>query len=423
VIVMTDAPLTPTTSLISVAGLVGRPLVNANDDRIGRLADVVARWDEDTYPAVVGLVVKIGGRRTFVHAYDVARIAHDRVEVISPRVVMEEFERRPGEVLLIADVIDHQLVDVDGARVVRAADLYLADLGTTRLVAVDVGLKALARRMLPGRRRTAAQPAVVLDWASVQPVDEPGGRLTLRSSAEHLRRLRPAELADLLDDLGRTERHALLSHLGPDVAADVLEEAPPSYVTELLLAHPLERAAELLLAMEPDEAAEAIRAIDEPIRTQLLAQLGGAEAEHLRVLARHRPMSAGGHMTSRLVLVHRGDRVEQVRDRLRGNPELWSGLDAVVVVDDDGVLVDDLGIMELFLAEPSVIVDSMIGPPYPIVVHVKDSLEDVVERFIDGRGSSVVVVDDERRPVGRILGDDLVDALTPGRDRGERAHL
>jgi len=134
-------------------------------------------------------------------------------------------------------------------------------------------------------------------------------------------------------------------------------------------------------------------------------------------------MRAGGPMTSRPAHLHRNDRVEQVRDRLRGNPELWGGLDAVVVVDDDGVLVDDLGIMELFLAEPSAIVDSMIGPPYPIVVHYGDHLEEVIERFIDGRGNSVVVVDDDRRPVGRILADDLVDALTPGRDRGGRTHV
>ncbi|MEI8238654.1 MAG: CBS domain-containing protein [Actinomycetota bacterium] len=406
------------TALVSVAGLVGTTVVNGAGDDIGRLTDVVVRWDEDTYPAMVGLLLKIGGRRTFLHASDVARLAQDKIEVTSARVVLEEFQRRPGEVLLIGDVIDHQLVDVDGARVVRAADLYLADLGTIRLVAVDVGLKALMRRILPSRRRTEAQPASVLDWAGVQPVGEPGGRLTLRSSAMQLRRLRPAELADLLDDLGRTERHALLSQLGSEVAADVLEEASPTYVAELLLAHTPERAAELLLAMEPDEAAEAIRAIDEPHRAALLAMLAGDEAEHLRSLARHDPETAGGHMTSRLALAHRGETVDEVRARLRTEVERWNGLDAVVVVDHDGTLIDDLGIGELFLADASVSIGSLVGPPFPIVVHVDDELDDVIERFIDGRGSSVLVVDDQRRPVGRILADDLVDALVPRRLTG-----
>jgi len=416
---MVDSALTPRTSLVGVAALVGRPVLNSSGDQIGRLADVVVRWDEDTYPAVVGLVVRIGHRKTFLHADDVSRILQDRVEVASARVVMEEFERRPGEVLLIADVIDHQLVDVHGARVVRAADLYLASLDRTRLVAVDVGMKALARRILPGRRRATAQPAVVLDWAGVQPVDEPGGRLTLRSSAEHLRRLHPAELADLLDDLGRTERQALLSHLEPETAADVLEEASASYVTEHLLAASLERAADLLRAMEPDEAAEALRTIDEPMRSQLLSRLTVDEAERLRALAGFHPVSAGGNMTSQLVLVHRQDRVDEVRARLRSEPTRWAGVDAVVVVDDQGALVDDISLAELFLAEPSATLDSIIGPPYPIVVHVADPLNEVIERFIDGRGSSVVVVDDERRPVGRIHADDLVDALMPRLDRGE----
>jgi hypothetical protein len=420
---MADGGFDRTASLVGVAGLLGRPALNASGDRIGRLADVVVRWDEDSYPAVVGVVLRIGRRRTFLHAADLSRIAHDRIEVGTPRVVMEEFERRAGEVLLMADVIDHQLVDVDGARVVRAADLYLASLDTMRLVAVDVGLKALARRMVPGRRRTGAQPGVVLDWAGVQPVDAPGGKLTLRSSAEHLRRLRPAELADLLDDLGRRERHALLSHLAPDIAADVLEEAAAPYVSELLLAQPLDRVAELLRAMEPDEAAEAIRSIAEPRRTELLARLTDDEADRLRRLALHDPVSAGGNMTSRLVVVRRFDRVDEVRQRLREEPGAWVGLDAVVVVDDDGILIDDLSIAELFLADPDATLESMIGPPYPIVVKVTDPLREVIARFIDGRGNSIVVVDDQRRPVGRVLADDLVDALAPERDRGEPIHL
>jgi CBS domain-containing protein len=417
---MTATDTTSSPSLVGVAGLVGRPVVNAAGDQIGRLADVVVRWDQDTYPAVTGIVVRIGRRRTFVHAVDVATIGHQEVSVATPRVVLEEFAQRPGEVLLIGDVLDHQLVDVDGARVVRAADLYLADLGSTRLVAVDVGLRALARRMIPGRRGGATQPSMVLDWASVQPVDEPGGKLTLRSSVAHLRRLRPAELADLLDDLGRTERHALLSHLDTDTAADVLEEAPAPYVSELLLAEPPERVAQLLHAMEPDEAAEAIRAIDEPMRSEILARLAIDEADLLRRLARHHPVSAGGHMTSHLVVVHRHDRVDDVRRQLRADPTSSVGLDAVVVVDDDGVLIDDLTIAELFLAEPDDVLESMIGAPYPIFVHVADPLDEVLERFIDGRGSSIVVVDDDRRPVGRILGDDLIDALAPSIDRGER---
>jgi Mg/Co/Ni transporter MgtE len=156
------------------------------------------------------------------------------------------------------------------------------------------------------------------------------------------------------------------------------------------------------------------------MRSEILARLAVEEADQLRGLAHHHPVSAGGHMTSHLVIVHRADRVDDVRRQLRANPSSSIGLDAVVVVDDQGILVDDLSIAELFLAEPTDVLESMIGPSQPIVVHVADPLEEVLERFIDGRGSSIVVVDDHRRPVGRILADDLVDALTPSIDRGER---
>ena len=409
-------------SLVAVTTLRRSHVVNPSGDEVGRLADVVVRWDEEAYPALTGVVVKVGRRRAFVHAYDIERLASGRVELRSARVVLEEFARREGEVLLVEDVLDHQLVDVTGARVVRAADLYLAALPTgTRLVAVDVGLKALARRMVPGRSavRAGARPDAVLDWSAVQPFAGSEGRVRLRETVGRLQHLRPDQLADLLDDLGRAERRSLLDQLDAEVAADVLEEAPPSRAAELLEEASPDRAAAMLLAMEPDEAAEALREVDDDTRHRLLSRLAADEAAHLDTLVRFSARTAGGHMTSRLVIVGLSDSVAEVRERLRVDQSTAGGLDAVVVVDHDGQLVDDVTTLELLLADPEVALSSLTGPPYPIVVHVDAGLGEVVERFIDQRGSSIVVVDDDRRPIGRILADDIVDTLVPVLDRGE----
>src|SRR5262249_55160956 len=130
-------------ALISVSGVVGR-ITSAAGAEVGRLVDLVARWDGDAYPPVTGLVVRVGRRLAFVPIGSVDHLAHDDVSLSSARLDLRDFVRRPGEVLLAGDVVDHQVVDVDGVRVVRVSDLYLARIGATiRLVGVDVSLHAL----------------------------------------------------------------------------------------------------------------------------------------------------------------------------------------------------------------------------------------------------------------------------------------
>ena len=134
------------------------PVTNQTGQEIGRLDDIVARWsDGQTYPPVSGLVIRVGRRLAFVPASAIDRIAHAEVLLRSARLDLRDVVRRPGEVLLAKDVLDHQLVDVDGVQVIRAADLYLAEvLGRIRLVGADVSTATLLRRLGPRRWRPLA---------------------------------------------------------------------------------------------------------------------------------------------------------------------------------------------------------------------------------------------------------------------------
>ena len=127
-------------SLVSVAGLVGGPVTNQAGEDVGRVVDIVARlYGADPYPPLTGLVVRVGRRRAFLLADTIEQVAAGQVRLRTARMDLREYERRPGEVLLARDVLDHQLVDVDGVQVTRAADLYLAPLADRIvLVGVDV---------------------------------------------------------------------------------------------------------------------------------------------------------------------------------------------------------------------------------------------------------------------------------------------
>lgn len=405
-------------ALVSLAGLMGRPVVNQAGAAVGKVTDIVARWDGGAYPPATGLVVRVGRRPAYLPISQVQAIEHDRVVLRSARLDLRDFQRRSGEVVLGRDVLDRQLVDVDGVRVVRASDLYLARVGLSwRLVGVDVGLGSLVRRLGPTRWRKRPTPERVLDWAGVQPFGSQPGELRLSRPNEALHRLRPAELADLLEELGRGERQELLAALEPEDAADALEEMRPEELGQLLRDVPWPRAAQLVAAMEPDEAVDALRDLDEDERTELLQAMQDDVATELTALLNYSEESAGGLMTTHLVRVDRTATVADVRILLREQRAESEDIDRVIVVDDDGVLVDDVGLLALLAAHDSTELAALIGESAPLTVRVDDTLGEVVEQLVDSRATSVVVVDEHDHPVGRILADDLIDALVPDRGR------
>lgn len=405
-------------ALISLAGMVGLPVQNQAGAEVGKVADVVARWDGGSYPPATGLVVRIGRRPAYLPISQVQAIESDKVRLRSARLDLRDFQRRTGEVVLGRDVLDRQLVDVDGVRVVRASDLYLARVGLSwRLVGVDVGMASLLRRLGPARNRNRATPERVLDWAMVQPFGANPGELRLAHSNHALHRLRPSEVADLLEELGRDERQELLDALEPEDAADALEEMQPEELEQLLRDAPISKAAALLEAMEPDEAVDALRDLEPDERADLLGAMEHNTAAELTALLNYAEESAGGLMTTHLVRVPRTATVARVREVLRVESEASVDVDRVVVVDDDGILVQDIGLLALLTANDDTEVGALIDDTEPVTVGVHDPLGEVVDRLVDSRVTSLVVVDRDDRPVGRILADDLIDALVPDRGR------
>ncbi len=405
-------------AIVSLAGLVGRPVRNEEGKEVGRLVDVVARWSQDSpYPPVTGLVVRVGPRLAFIDIDRVARLAHAEVLLASSELVLRDFTRRDGEVLLARDVLDHQLIDVDGVKVIRAADLYLAPAGgRIRLVGVDVSLQSLLRRLGPARWRPRPTPDRVIDWAAIQPFGDPAHEVRLRGSNQGLRRLRPGELADLLEDLNRSARQELLEVLEPETAADALEEMEPDELEALLRDADPSRAASLLTSMEPDEAVDALRDLDAEARQELLAHMPAERAEALAALLGYKEDRAGGFMTTTLALAGMDETVGQVRAKLAGMREHRADIDGVAVVDEDGRLVSDLLLFDLLVSGASDPVRALVEDQEPVTVGPEASVEEVAARLIESRRSSLLVVEGGR-PLGRILADDVIDALSPEKGR------
>jgi CBS domain-containing protein len=421
-------------TLVSLAGLIGRPVRNPAGEEVGRLVDMVvdfapgktSRGDGEPYPHVTGLVVKVGRRRTWVPASQIAKVTHGEVCLAGARIDLRDFQPRPGEVELAARVLDHQLIDVDGRRVIRAADLLLATLrGELRLVGADVSVRSLLRRLGPARYRTRPTPERVIDWAAIERLGDEGaaGGVRLRKRAPELEMLRPAELAELIQQLGASARRQLLEELDPGTAADALEEMPAQEVRRVLRESPPEAAAALLADMEPDEAADVVRELSPAERSRLLAAMPPEPASRLSSLLGYDEDRAGGAMTTIMPTATETDTVAEATDRLQAQREHAVDLTGVVVLDADDRLLDDVTVLELLLAEPSTPLSELVGPPWPATVSPETPLDEVAGQLIANRSASVVVVDDDGRPLGRILADDVLEALVFDRPRSVLSRL
>ena len=398
-------------SLVSVAGLIGRPVRDESGRLIGKLVDIVVRHGEETYPPVSGLIVRVGQSKSFISGQHISKFTNDEIRLSSTKVDLVDFQRRDGESLLDADVLDHQIVDVNGLRVVRSSDLYLAPLDREiRVVGVDISFRSFIRRIFPGALSRRPTPEHVVDWASVASLADTSGVVRTSGSRAVLSQLRAADIADLIEDLAGREQNALIELLDPELAADALEEMEDEELQGLIRGLSSERAAELIARMEPDESAEVLRDLDDEHRESILSSMDAKVASDLRELVSFDEALAGGIMTTHLLLTHEEDTVGAALKMLIENRERDIS-DGVVVVDARGRLVDHIQVIELVAAKSSALLSTLIGAPFPTAVNPDTPLKEVIEEFADNRGSSIIVVDEKRKPVGRILADDLVDAL------------
>ncbi|MGW2863187.1 magnesium transporter MgtE N-terminal domain-containing protein [Streptomyces sp. NPDC001205] len=412
---------------MSLAGLTGGPVTNQAGEDVGRVVDVVARlYGTDPYPPVTGLVIRVGRRHAFLPIDAVEHVDAGRVRLRTARMDLREYERRPGEVLLARDVLDHQLVDVDGIQVTRAADLYLAPLAERIvLVGVDVSLPTLLRRLGPRRWQARPTPERVLDWQSVAPFAEHAtegpAEVSLRGTRSSLHQLRPADLADVLEDLGRAERQQLLTWLEPGHAADALEEMEPGELENLLREAGPSYAAQMLGEMEPDEAVDALRDLGAGERSTLLDRMAPAQATNLRGLLARPEDTVGGAMTTRLVTALREHTIAQVRGQLAEQAEHRTEIDAVAVVDADGRLITDVPLFHLTVAEDTSTMGDVVdwlaqfGPQ--VALRPDTAIDEAADHLLASRASSLLVIDENEIPLGRMLADDILDALLPERGR------
>ena len=417
---MTTTPAAPAPQAGSVrtlhlSELLRRPLTDRGGESLGRLSDVIVRLRGAELPVVTGLIAAVGGREVYVPIEQVSSIGGEVLKLTSAKLDLRRFDRREGEVLLRSDVLGHRLIDVERAHLVRAADLELERRdGEWVLTGVDIRRKARRWLGLGGGARES-DDHTFREWARFEPLIGHTGSALLRGPFARIRRLKPAQIADLLEEASREEETEILGqvHADPELEADVFEELDEDLATRLLGARTDTEIAEVLARMRADDAADAIAELPQRRRQPVLDLLPPGQRTKVLTLMGFNPTSAGGLMGVDFLAVPAGVSVQQALDAVSQSASLQpEALTSVHALDERGRLSGVARLVSMVQADPSACLSDVYDDD-PVRVGADTDVVDVAVLMSDYNLITIPVVDDRRRMIGIITVDDVLEATLP----------
>jgi CBS domain-containing protein len=401
--------------LLNLSAVLHSRLVDRAGERIGRVDDLIVRLTDGGYPPITGLKARIGRREVFVPAERVAAMEAGRVQLAGQQLDLGRFERREGEILLREDVLGHRLINVVGARLVRADDLVLGCVEDRwRVVGVDTSFRSLFRRLVPGSVRPRTKVRPFLDWESVEPFVGHVPTARLRLGFGRLSKLHPAQLADLVEAASHEEGEEIIDAVKRDreLEADVFEELDPDHQAEFLRERSDEEAARLLAAMEADDAADLLGELDQERREPVLRLMPWRQQRKIRTLLGYNPATAGGLMNPDFVSVSESSTVSQALETLRQTELPEETVTTVLVVDEKRHLSGVVSVVMLLRRDPhSTLADAK--SPAPLTLAADDELAEVAMKMSDYDLTVAPVVDAGGRPLGIVTVDDLLALMIP----------
>lgn len=408
----------------SVSALLGTQVLDGEGRSWGKVQELAVDVAEDAAHVSVLILHRRGGARTSVpvHGLDLPRRAGSALRTtIEPEPVSE----MEDSLLLERDLLDQQIIDVDGRKVVRVNDVNLTwELGLDgshaaglRIDEVEVGLRGAVRRLLHGLPGTVVSLSEhvsqnTIPWSCVDLIErDPGRRVRLKVGQERLSKLHPSDIADILEDLAPAEREAIFTSLDEETAAETLEEIEPRLQKELLEGIGSERAADILEEMDPGAAADVLAELSDKHADEILEEMGEEERQDVEELLEFSADSAAGRMTTDYfcLAVHAtvADAVAELR-LFTGDPD---NVTEVYLLDPQDHLAGVVPMVRLLLARP----DEPVLGLAPEGRHVTCSLDadekEVAELFDKYNLRSLPVLDQFGRVAGVIHAEQVIAGL------------
>src|SRR5262245_42065638 len=409
-------------NLLFFTELAGMPVLDLKGRRIGRIKD--AALVPLVHPSRIDRLM-IGGRDAwFTVRFDQIRsVSLDGGIALSDEQLLpyhdDEYMMR-----IARDLLDQQIIDVNGRKVVRVNDvsMAIANDGTRDTLFVndvDIGVRSILRRLFQGvlpsqwiRRLQQPIPPNSIPWDRANVVEpDPQRRLRLNISDGKLETMHPADLADIVEDLGPAEREAIFQTIDSEAAAEALSEVDdPKLQASILESLEPEKAADIVEEMSPDEAADVLSELEESASEEILEEMETAPGSEVRELLEYRDDTAGGLMNTEYVVLHENATVADAMQALKANEELLEGLNVLFLVDAEERLVAAVPLAKLFVAAGDarlrdLATETLIQAP------VDEHQDRVTELFDKYNLLALPVVDEDGKLAGVITADDISSVL------------
>ena len=409
--------------MLHATEILGAETFDSAGNFVGRVKEMFIE-PADQPNRVARLLLGRGQYRPIVARYDqIASVAPGRVNLTTDESALELFHPNEAWLAVGKDLLDQQIIDTNGRKVVRVNDIDLSEQRTNgnvemRITQVDVGVKGAVRRLLQGivppmaiRRLEQRLPPRSIRWEFVNLIEpDPLRRVKLRMSSQKLTELHPADLAEIMEELSPAERQGIIDSLPEDTAAEAIAELDKRLQTQVVEKLDPEKAADILEEMNPDEAADLIASLPPDTAKEVVEEMEGQEKTEVEALMRYEENTAGGMMNTELVVVGEDATRGEVVDYIRFNEIVPDQLDNIVLINHYGALSGTVPIARLVIANSEQRMDELRFEPI-VSVHPDANEKEVFDLFDKYNLRGLTVIDADNRPIGAITVDDVVSRM------------
>lgn len=399
--------------------IIRKPVLDPRGEEIGRVHDLVIVKGEPL-PKVSALLLS---RKKKLYCLPWSDIGIFNKKIISSNVFsdsLKPYEKSEEDLLVVRDLLDKQIVDVNGAKVVRVNDIKLEGIEAEAvLIAVDVGVRGLMRRL--GFERGGEDllklfrkkiPYNLISWHYLQPIGPKLTRVSLTVPRQMLSELHPADIADIISSVSQKDGAAFLNNLDIETAAETLSELEPDVQKDIISGMETEKAADLIEEMPPDEAADILSDLPADKAKEILENIEKEEAEDIQELLGHEEDTAGGLMTNDYIAYAPQMSVSEARERFKTDAKEVENVYYLYVLDPQERLIGVTSLREMLLAEPDCLLADIMETNLKTVPPGEDEMV-VAETISKYNLLALPVVDEEGYMHGIVTVDDVVDMLLP----------
>ncbi|MBM4241447.1 MAG: magnesium transporter [Euryarchaeota archaeon] len=395
--------------------IMKKVVVDPKGRKIGKLTDFIISGNKP-YPTVEAISIRTSDKRDI-------NVPWSQVEELKKEIKLkvflediEEYQRGKIDIKLAEDVLDKQVVDVEGKKIRRINDLQLsATNGQFHLIGVDISIRGILRRL--GLEKIANSLGIKLQedfisWTDVDMLESDLSRLKLKVPEFKLKKLHPADIAEIVDQININDSISILNSLDDDVAADALEEISPERQVSLFEEMDSKRAADILDEMSPDDAADLIGDLPDDRAQQLLEMMDPEESKDVKKLLEYPEDTAGGVMTTEFAAVNEDFTVGEILDALRSMAREVESIYYIYAKSKNGELVGVASLRELLLAEPTQKLKEFMHKDL-ITVDVMEDQYEVAKKIAKYNLIAIPVVKDNDNLRGVVTVDDAIDIVLP----------